>query len=353
MSDIPEPLQPTARALASGVSKRILETGDDLEAVVKEQWPEEPQKSFWPFIEAILQGVDFAALAAGLGAIAAEAARRALEIGAAAEARRLQPALQEIAGDEAEVGIAFDVTDTLALRLIREHAARRMTRTSEDVKEHVRQTLANVAESRGNVQQAVRALRETVDGLSASRAWLIARTETLQAARGGAQALAESTDLIQAKRWRHSGRTGERARSWHVAMNGVVVGKTESFVVPKVNDKKQPRDYPKRAFIVGEDSPFNCACTQEGVLRDDLKTLTLDELARVKGVTLTWRRPRMGTAGTERKREILAAHGEPGESFVDMLRRLDAAGSRNQLYQELGVSKRTLYDWLIEAGVTR
>lgn len=323
-----------------------------MEAIIQREWPSQDQKAFWPIIEGFLQGIDWPALAATLGAIAAEAARRALQIGAEHEAARLAPKLQAHADDEegASISIGFDVQDTAALRYMIQHAADAMKQTTDLVKQRVRDTLTQSAEDGDNVQVAARALRDTIDGLSESHALLVARTEVLHAARAGAQALAESTDIIGGKKWLHSGHSGARARSWHVVMNDVVVLKDAAFVVPRVTDPKQPAGYPKSVMIVGEDSPWNCGCAQQCVLRDDLPK-KLDALAHVRGVTVAWTMPRLASADSPRKREVLREHGLPGESFGDMLRRLDASTSRNQITQDLGASSKTLYRWLREAGI--
>lgn len=49
---------------------------------------------------------------------------------------------------------------------------------------------------------------------------------------------------------------------------------------------------------------------------------------------------------TDREQEALAAHAEDGETFKEMLQRLDEQHSRNELSDVLGCSKATVYQWL-------
>lgn len=239
---------------------------------------------------------------------------------------------------DGEVSIGFDVEDTFAYERMQKQAAQDMVTVSDTIKTQVRNTLLNVADDGGNVTDATRELREKVDELSDSHARLVARTETMQASRSGSQALAESSDLIAGKEWNAT--DDSRTRPWHDAMDGVVVEKEEDFVVPagwSGDPHYQPDSYPKSAYTVGEDQPFNCRCSQDPVLREDMPE-DAKALREFDGIKVM---PDV----TERQFEVWSEHADAGEPFDAMWKRLRENNSRSELVAKTGVSDPTIDSW--------
>ncbi|NLZ31405.1 MAG: hypothetical protein GX885_11835, partial [Methanomicrobiales archaeon] len=217
-----------------------------------------------------------------------------------------------------------------------QRAARNMRSVEDSIKDLVRNSLSRVVAEGGNVNDAWLALQRDVAGMTDDHARLVARTEIMGAQRYGKQALAEETEhLLKGKTWRSRGIKG-RSREWHTAMNGVTVGVRESWTVPATGAKGQPKDYPRIAYVVGEDQPFNCMCDQRLALADDLPD-TAQELRSVKGLTLE---------PMTKQAAVLLEHGRPHETLQGLLQRLENNMSRNRLSEYLGISKATLYEWL-------
>jgi len=156
------------------------------------------------------------------------------------------------------------------------------------------------------------------------------------AQRYGKQALAEGVEhLLKGKTWR-SRKIPGRSRAWHSVMDGVTVPVRESWTVPALGVKGQPKDYPKQCYVVGEDQPFNCMCDQRLALADNLPD-TVQELRSVKGVNIE---------PLTKQAAVLLEHGRPHETLQSLLQRLEKDMSKNQMAERLGISKATLYEWL-------
>lgn len=296
-------------------------------------------------------GIDVDNLLDGLGLsrvlanVVADANVDAMDATAEWEAGKLEAELEDALDDDQEdidVSIDFDVEDSYASEHMRRDAARKMVTVEETVKDKIRRTLTDVAESGGNVGDATAALRDRFDELTDSHSRLVARTETLSASRHGSQALGETSTVVGGKAWgaTHDG----RERSWHGVMDGEIVGTDDDFVVPATGDDDQPDDYPRSTFVVGGDQPFNCRCVQRCVLARDMP----DEaraLAALEGVTVRVAGKRVDPL-TDRMLEIKAEHAKEGEDFVTMLDRLLGDHSITALSSDvLGTSKHTLYAW--------
>ena len=286
-------------------------------------------------ITSIADAID---LVSPLLAVTKQPRAEALQHGIDLERQRLeQEIIDRIGSKDYRVQITkeFDVTQTFAYRLLAQRAATNMRHVSDLVKERVRYTLSQVVADGGNVTDAWRALQEMQEGLSSEHARLVARTEILGAQRYGKQALAEETEeLLKGKTWRSRAIPG-RSRPWHVAMNGVTVGVRESWTVPYLGVKGQPTDYPKQAYVVGEDQPFNCMCDQRLALRDDLPSTPV-ELSAYKSLHIE---------PLTRQAAVLLKHGRPHETLRDLLIRMEETMSKNQTAEYLGISKATLYEW--------
>lgn len=345
------PLKEHVDELARQIGIKFEEAGDDLEELVQEAFPEEPpetdaapdaeRKATLPDLDSIVDGI---ALAEPLRQIVVEANEAAMEAAAEHHAEDVQSQLEDFAddGDEAvDITIDFDLEDTFALEHMKRKAAQNMVSVESEVKERVRSILQDVAEDGGGVDDATAALRDQVDELSTNHSRTVARTESLSSARHGSQALAESTDAIGGKEWMST--DDGRTRPWHAAMDGEIVPKEEDFIVPsgwQGEPHYQPADYPRSAFVVGDDQPFNCRCAQRPVLEEDLPE-DVQGLSSVRGITVK-------DPLTDRQREVYTEHAQPGEDFDELLERVIDESSRNQAYQELGISKSTLYQWLDE-----
>jgi len=123
-------------------------------------------------------------------------------------------------------------------------------------------------------------------------------------------------------------------------MDGEVVSKEDSFIVPSVSDSDQPSDYPREAFKVGDDQPFNCRCVQEPVLEEDMPSdvRSLNALAGVRA----WPVPK----DSDRMREVLKLHGEPEVGIGGLLESVEESrGSVNKACEHLGISTATWYQW--------
>jgi hypothetical protein len=320
---------------------------DELLSLAEEHFPEdEPPTEFgtMPSFESDLADIG-SAIGSTLASIVVQRNREAMEIAAEYHAGKLEEEAEKRfsskADEEVGIEISFDVEDTFAYERMEREAAARMVTVGDTVKEAVRRTLLDVAEDGGNVSEATAELRNVLDTNIPNHARLVARTETRMSQSAGSQALAESSDLIAGKGWNAT--DDGRIRSWHAAMDGEVVPKEDSFIVPSVStdsDETQPSDYPREAFKVGDDQPFNCRCVQEPVLEEDMPEdiRSLNEMDGVKA----WPVPK----DSERMREVLKRFAAPGDGIEKLLEStLDATGSVNQSCETLGISTATWYNW--------
>lgn len=341
------------RALERAVRRRVEAELDAVLDQVEDEWPRQntgspEEKGPLSFdVSNLVATIDLAdALHEDVMRHAGEAMRDAVE----EEGEDLAQRLEEEMGDDApRLGFqAFDVQDTQAFRHLEREAAKRMRHVEDTVKDKVRGILTDVADEGGSVSQATQRLRDRAPEISDNRARLVSRTETLNASRTGSQALADTSPVIWGKRWNSTG--DARTRPWHDDMDGVEIPKDESFTVPggyQGDPYYQPSDYPREAFVVGDDQPFNCRCIQQAVLDDDVSARSLAHCPLFKRVNP----PDYADAESRRQREVLFQHGRPGESVTELLARMDETRSRNKAAQHLGVSKRTYYDWLSSRGL--
>jgi len=318
---------------------------DDLLSLAEEHFPEdEPPTDFgtMPNFENDLEDIG-SAIGSSLASIIVQRNREAMEIAAEYHAGKLEEEAekrfsQKQDEEEVAVEISFDVEDTFAYERMEQEAAARMVTVGDTVKETVRRTLLNVAEDGGNVTEATAELREVLDTNIPNHARLVARTETRMSQSAGSQALAESSDLVAGKGWNAT--DDSRTRDWHAVMDGEVVSKEDSFIVPSVSDSDQPSDYPREAFKVGDDQPFNCRCVQEPVLEEDMPSdvRSLNALAGVRA----WPVPK----DSDRMREVLKLHGQPGVGIGGLLESVEESrGSVNKACEHLSISTATWYQW--------
>jgi hypothetical protein len=317
------------------------EQADDLEEFVADEFPEENRapdgehKAPLPNVDAILDAIS---LAPTLREIVTDANLDAMSEGAEFHAEDAEEELAERLEDEdIEVELSFDVEDSFAARHLEQRSASKMRNVEESVKLGVQRTLLSVANDGGTVTDATAALREKFDQFSEGHSRLIARTESLESARHGSQALAESSELIASKSWNST--DDGRGRDWHVAMDGVTIPKEEEFTVPQLGADGQPSDYPRSTLTVGGDQPYNCRCGQRPELAEDLPTRAADLMAEYKGV-LVYRR-------NSKRASVAREHRRSGETLLEAIERVitENDGSITATADTLEISKPTLYDW--------
>ena len=327
-----------------------------LEDAVEDAWPEgQPAGGLVLDVDRLLDDVDIRDdLVEAITTPVADAMDESAKHHANRVANQIE---QEMKQPAAEVLIAFDVTDTFAFERMVRRAATDMTTVEDTVKEQIRRQLVDVADDGGTVGDATSALRETIDELSDSHARLVARTEVLDASRHGNQALNESTDLIQGKQWNATG--DSRTRPWHEEMDGAIVPKDDDFVVPsgwQGEPHYQPSDYPRSAFVVGDDQPFNCRCDQRSVLDEDMPD-DIRQVATRDGVAVVFDDSAKADAPVtlevgirERQYEVWLEYHEADEDFETMYTRLWNDHSASWLADNV-VSKRTALNWADELGL--
>lgn len=356
------PLKEHLDTLSTRVGARYDDQRDDLEDAVADAFPDDrveegaprgQQKGLAIDVDSIVASIS---LSETLTRVVQEANLEAMDVSAQWEAGNLEKELEDqLDEDEADVAIGFDVEDSYARRAMERRAAQNMVTVEQTVKDRIRNSLLDVAEDGGNVNDATQVLDDTFDELTSAHSRLVARTETLSSSRYGSQALAETSDVVGGKQWLAT--SDGRTRSWHEAMHEEIVHVDDDFVVPDVNereDEHQPSDYPRTASVVGEDQPFNCRCIQRSVLEEDLPD-DLRELAAVDGIEVKLAGEPVEPL-TERQIEIKREHAKDGETFVELLERVhDEQGSVAGVKRELGIgSKHTVYKWLEdELGIER
>lgn len=326
-------------------SRRVIEDAlGDVADAVEAQWPEDGSDNALTIDVDGLAEVD---LEDTITEPVLEANTGAMEAAAESEAERLESELEERYGVPpavAQIDIDFDVVDTFAWEAMRRRVKRDAIEIEGTVGDQVRTVLMEAADDGASLAEVQDRLEDSSDEISRSRARTIARTEVPQASREGSQALAESTDVVGGKEWDATGDT--RTRPWHDTMDGVIVEVDDAWTVPsgwQGEPDYQPADYPRTAHTVGEDQPYNCRCAQRSVLEDDLP----DDLTALDGV----RGIDVDIHLSDRQREVYQEHAAAGETFTDMLTRLDESWSRTKLVAHLGCSKTTLYEWFDDAGV--
>ena len=144
-------------------------------------------------------------------------------------------------------------------------------------------------------------------------------------------------------------------------MDGEVVEKNADFTVPSGWEGApdyQPSNYPRSAFVVGDDQPFNCRCVQQTVLAEDMPD-SATEARDHDAIEVRFTDAHRGEAVfaleyelSERQFEVREeAREEPGESFADVWKRVRADRSKSGVVDELGMSKTTVGKWDAQVGL--
>lgn len=326
-------------ALEKKLELLIMSRLEMLKSDVKEAWPEEGYKSVKRKILLVNVNSIIARfnIAAPMLRIILMSHAETVEDNMNFYKREMEREIKETVDldDDMEPIANIKVQDTEALEILRQNAAARVITMEQQVKNKIKTTLVKVAEDGGNITMAIDALDNTIPEISRERATTIARTEVMSASRQSSQALSEASSLIVGKEWDATGDL--RTRSWHAAMDGVIIPKHEHFIVPNTGDKKQPKDYPRETLIVGMDQPFNCRCDQRPKLAKDMPS----DLKSFKKLY-----PEISFVRfTKRMREVLEEHGRDNEGLPDLLKRYVREGSRNKVHDTLGITKMTYYNW--------
>jgi hypothetical protein len=338
------------------IGEAIQEAFSQLEDELDERWPEVEDKGTTPDSQKfeltpgwIKDTIDIQdALASAITGVVGEAMQESAEH----HESRLDDTVESLIEDipDAEVDISFDVRDTFAFDRMVQSAAQDMVTVEQTVKDRVQDTLVNVAEDGGNVGDATRELRDEIDELSDSHARLVARTEVLDAGRHGSQALAESADLIQGKEWNAT--DDSRTRPWHDAMDGEIVRTEDNFVVPSGWEGEphyQPSDYPRTAYVVGDEQVYNCRCDQRPVLGDSMpdELRSFEELHETLG---QYDCVEIKTPLTERQQELWDKHCAPGETFEAWFTK-ELGNHGVTKFAKKYASNKTVYSWKDQFGL--
>jgi len=338
VEELTDSLQGELQRLLEGELSRV-------EEAVERIWPEsDSDDSLVVDIDTI---VDELSVAEDLVEPVIEHNGEAMQASADQEAERLEEELDQEYGlveEVAQIEFDFDLRGTFAFEEMRRRAAKNMTSVEGTIKQRIRTLLIESAENGDGVSKVTQTLTEEVPELTRSHSRLVARTELPMASRQGTQALAESTDVIGGKDWIPT--TGDnRTRPWHLEMATADPIETDaSWTVPSGwsgEPHYQPRDYPREAFVVGEDQPFNCRCLHQSVLEEDLPD-DARGLREYDGVSIALQ-------VTERQFDVWTKHAEPGETMAELLARIDKSHSRQtEAPETLGIALDTLYQWLRE-----
>jgi len=333
--------------LSSEVGRQIQTELEDLSEDIADAWPDDPDEDRGALVD-VDSIVDDVQLKDGLVDPVVESNTAAMQAAADQEADRLEDDLDEHFGlvpEVAQIDLDFDLTDTFAWEAMRRRAAKNMVSVEDTIKEQVRTTLLDVADEGGGVDDATQALRDRADGISDSHSRLIARTELPQASREGTQALGEATDVVGGKDWIPT--LDANTRPWHAAMDDTdPIDVDDSWTVPsgwQGEPDHQPSDYPRTAYTVGEDQPFNCRCLSQMVLDEDMPE-DVDVLDALDGVSVELH-------VTGRQFEVWREHAALGEDLAGLLERVADECSAREAHQRLGISTATWYDWADAFGL--
>jgi len=176
--------------------------------------------------------------------------------------------LTERTGEDVAVNPTIS-EDSAAMKFLKQRAETASIAVQDDIRSMLGTILTDAAENDYSINQLTQALDTRIPEIGHAKSRLIARTEIMHARRQGAQALADSLDVIGGKMW--DATRDSRTRAWHAAMDGAVVPKDGYWTVPLVDAKAQKgQGFPKDTYIVGGTDPWNCRCVQRHVLREDM-----------------------------------------------------------------------------------
>lgn len=110
---------------------------------------------------------------------------------------------------------------------------------------------------------------------SRTRARRTAITEMLTAHSVAAQEAITQSPAVDKKEWKHTGAHKNQPRPHHVAMDGQIVGKDESFTIDAPTGTYKAL-FPRDPMLPASER-VNCHCISRGVVKDDVLGLSLEE----------------------------------------------------------------------------
>lgn len=269
-----------------------------------------------------------------LRSVVTDAALDTLDVAAADATAALEADVAAACPGDVTVTVDCDARDTFAARYLRRQLDRDLAAVAAAVERALGAILVAVACGDGDADDARRAVSGALDDLAARHAPLVASAATLAAARYASQAVAESTSLVTEKAWQPP--ASDATCPVHDHRDDPVAVEC-SFRVPTTDP-----DRPRAAFVVGEDRPLACRCSQAVVLG----SVPADprDLAAADGVTVTRDGDRVEPL-SDREREVRREHARDGERFEALVRRVHDSHSVAGGARHLGVTKKTLYRW--------
>lgn len=208
---------------------------------------------------------------------------------------------------DADIDIAFDLSDPNVTSFLDSEGAKLVTRTTKTTKAALRSTLIEGLEAGETTDELVKRIRGTMNNASATRAHTIARTETVKASNFGSHAAMEQAG-VERKQWLAT--ADGSVRDSHASLNGQVKKRNTRFVVP-INGRSAMHP---GAFGIAEED-INCRCGIVVQLGD--KTFTDEERAFRWKVFEAERMPFERSA----RRVARAAFKQQGEDFAEVVRR--------------------------------
>lgn len=151
------------------------------------------------------------------------------------------------------VSLAFDLLDPNVARFLREREQRFAKRVTQTTWDMLKDTLARGIEAGETIEQLAARVEATMDLRANQSSTVIARTETIGAANGGAvQAWQQTDGLVTGKMWLAT--LDDRTRDTHADAHGQEVGLGEDF---EVGDGSGPA--PGQIGLPEEDIQCRCA----------------------------------------------------------------------------------------------
>lgn len=273
-------------------------------------------------------------LRSSLAEVLFEASVEVIETTAAAEAARLERRLAATFSElDTSVQLEYDLDGSFAPAHLRQETVQTALTVEENLAATVGECIAMDTEN-----DIASSVAELFEGLTGEYTAGLASAQTRSAARFASQALAESVDVIDGKRWVH---TDACPCPGHASLDGTEVPIEDHFVVEPTDDGAL--DQPTSAYVVGEDQPTDCRCFQRAVLPDDLPDEPA-ELAAFESVSVTIDGEPVEPL-TPRKIELKHEHARDSETFLEMFDRVLGTHSISAAARTLGTSKKTIYKW--------
>ena len=155
----------------------------------------------------------------------------------------------------ADLGVSssFDMKNPLVTEYLDAWREQRIVGITQTARDQVTRLLQDLNAEGVGIGDMKRALRETFEGWTSTKAATVARTEVVSSSNAANVAAYQISGLVDAKEWLAV--PDENTRETHREMDGQQVGITETFKSPSGNETQAPG-----MFGVGEED-INCRCT--------------------------------------------------------------------------------------------